>query len=191
MIFPNRVMKKRLHTTVDDECYRLIQKYLPQYGKVNRLIKDALLLLEDQKNGIKSKTQPECSLLELMEEANLVAFNAKTIELVVSGEIEKALCDNELEIVIRKIYGKPIVEVTLDEAVKGIRTCLLTTRKATKVTVREGEDGIYLLVTSNLGQNTDTIICEALRRFFEKNYPVKVSFEVFPQGYSVFIKPEA
>jgi hypothetical protein len=93
--------------------------------------------------------------------------------------------------VIRKIYGKPIVEVTLDEAVKGIRTCLLTTRKATKVTVREGEDGIYLLVTSNLGQNTDTIICEALRRFFEKNYPVKVSFEVFPQGYSVFIKPEA
>jgi len=180
-------MKKRLHTTITEEAYRIIEKYLPDYRKVNALIEEALVTFDRFKKG---NLQSQCNLIEVMEEANLVAFNAKTVELVVSGELEKALCDNELEIIIRRIYKKPISEVTLVEAVKGIESCLLTTRKATKVSFRTDERGYYLLVTSNLGRNTDIIICEILRRFLEKNFSTKVSFEVFPQGYSLFIEPK-
>lgn len=56
------------------------------------------------------------------------------------------------------------------------------------MSLKRDDAGYYLLVTSNLGQNTDLIICEALRRFFELNYSVTVTFEVFPQGYSLFIR---
>ena len=79
-----------------------------------------------------------------------------------------ALCDNEIEIIVRRIYKKPISEVTLLEAVKGIENCLLTTRKAAKVIFRADKRGYYLLVTSNLGRNTDIIICEILRRFLRE-----------------------
>ncbi len=180
-------MKKRLHTTLSGEAYKIIEKYLPEYGKVNKLIEEALLAFDRFK---KENFEGHCDLLEIMEEANLVAFNAKTVELVVSGKVEEAFCDNEIEIIVRRIYKKPISEITLLEAVKGIENCLLTTRKAAKVIFRAEERGYYLLVTSNLGRNTDIIICEILRRFLEKNFLAKVSFEVFPQGYSLFIEPK-
>ncbi|MEG9194381.1 MAG: hypothetical protein V6S10_03525 [Candidatus Methanoglobus sp.] len=180
-------MKKRLHTTISEEAYRIIEKYLSEYGKVNALIEEALVAFDRLKKG---NFEGQCNLMEVMEEANLVAFNAKTVELVVSGEVEKALCDNELEIIVRRIYKKPISEVTLLEAVKGIESCLLTTRKAAKVSFRTDERGYYLLVTSNLGRNTDIIICEILRGFLERNFAAKVSFEVFPQGYSLLIEPK-
>jgi len=179
-------MKKRLHTTISEEAMKIIKKYLPEYGKVNRLIEEALATFDQHKKGYKG----QCDLIELMEEANLVAFNAKTVELVVSGEIEKALCDNELEIILRRIYKKPISEVSVDEAIKGIQTCLIATRKATKASLNMDEMGYYLLVTSNLGRNTDIIICEIIRNFFERNFPVRVSFEVFSQGYSIFVEPK-
>ena len=176
-------MKKRLHTTISEEASRIIEKYLPEYGKVNNVIEEALIFFDRHK---KSKVDAQCDLIELMDEANLVAFNAKTIELVVSGEIERALCDNELEIILRKIYKKPLTEITVSEAIRGIEKCLLATRKATRVSLRTDEKGYYLLVTSNLGKNTDIIVCEAIKRFLEKNFPLKVSFEVFSQGYSIF-----
>lgn len=176
-------MKKRLHTTIGAEAWRIIEKYLPEYGNVNEVIEEALKILEMYKT---SKLDAQCNLIELMDRANLVAFNAKTIELVMSGEIEKALCDNELEIILRGIYKKPMAEISVFDAIKGIESCLLTTRKATRVSVKNDNKGYYLLVTSNLGKNTDIIVCEAMRRFLEKNFPVKVSFEIFPQGYSIF-----
>ncbi|WP_290598143.1 MULTISPECIES: hypothetical protein [unclassified Archaeoglobus] len=178
-------MKRRLHTTISEEASRIIERYLPEYGRVNNVIEEALTVFDRYKRGVGEEA---CNLSEIMDEANLVAFNAKTIELVVSGEIERALCDNELEILIRKQYNKPISEISLSEAVEGVKTCLITTRKATKVSLKRDDTGYYLLVTSNLGQNTDLIICEALRRFFELNYSVTVTFEVFPQGYSLFIR---
>ena len=178
-------MKRRLHTTISDEASRIIEKYIAEYGRVNNLIEEALAVFDRYRSGM---SEAACKLVEIMEEANLVAFNAKTIELVVSGEIEKALCDNELEILIRKQYNRPISEISLLEAIEGVRECLITTRKATKVNLKIADSGYYLLVTSNLGQNTDLILCEALRRFFEKNYNVKVTFEVFPQGYSLFVR---
>ena len=178
-------MKRRLHTTISEEASKIIEKYLAQYGRVNNVIEEALAVFDRYKRGINEKS---CRLTEIMEEANLVAFNAKTIELVVSGEIERALCDNELEILIRRQYNKPISEITLSEAVEGVKECLITTRKAAKVNLKKDDAGHYLLVTSNLGQNTDLIVCEALRRFFELNYNVKVTFEVFPQGYSLFVR---
>ncbi|MBO8180310.1 MAG: hypothetical protein H0Z19_07505 [Archaeoglobus sp.] len=178
-------MKRRLHTTISEEASRIIEKYLAEYGRVNNVIEEALAVFDRYKRGINERS---CNLTEIMDEANLVAFNAKTIELVVSGEIEKALCDNELEILIRRQYNKPISEISLSEAIEGVKECLITTRKATKVNLKRDDAGYYLLVTSNLGQNTDLILCEALRRFFELNYSVKVTFEVFPQGYSLFIR---
>ncbi len=159
-------MKRRLHTTISDEASRIIEKYIAEYGRVNNLIEEALAVFDRYRSGM---SEAACKLVEIMEEANLVAFNAKTIELVVSGEIEKALCDNELEILIRKQYNRPISEISLLEAIEGVRECLITTRKATKVNLKIADSGYYLLVTSNLGQNTDLILCEALRRFFEKN----------------------
>lgn len=180
-------MKKRLHTTISEEAWKIIERYLSEYGKINALIEEALVAFDRLKKG---NFEGQCNLIEIMEEANLVAFNAKTVELVVSGEVEKALCDNELEIIVRRIYKRPISEITLLEAIKGIESCLLTTRKASKVSFRADERGYYLLITSNLGRNTDIIICEILRRFLEKNFPTKVSFEVFPQGYSLFIEPK-
>lgn len=178
-------MKRRLHTTISEEASKIIKRYLPEYGRVNNVIEEALAIFDRYKRGVDDVS---CKLSEIMDEANLVAFNAKTIELVVSGEIEKALCDNELEILIRKQYSKPISEISILEAVEGIKACLTTTRKATKVHLKKGEKGYYLLVTSNLGQNTDLIICEAIRKFFESNYNVTVTFEVFPQGYTLFIQ---
>jgi len=178
-------MRRRLHTTISEEASRIIEKYIPEYGRVNNIIEEALIIFDRYKKG--ENERRGCNLAEIMDEANLVAFNAKTIELVVSGEIEKALCDNELEILIRKLYSKPISEISLSEAVEGVRNCLLTTRKATRASIKRDEVGYYLLVTSNLGQNTDLIICEALRRFFEVNYNVKVTFEVFPQGYIIYV----
>ncbi|MEM0214431.1 MAG: hypothetical protein QXI54_00545 [Archaeoglobaceae archaeon] len=176
-------MKKRLHTTISAEASKIIEKYLAEYGRVNNVIEEALMVFDRYKQGNFDTT---CNLIELMDEANLVAFNAKTIELVVSGEIEKALCDNELEIIIRRIYKKPLAEISVLEAIQGIEKCLLTTRKAIKVNLKTDNRGHYLLVTSNLGKNTDIIVCEAIRRFLEKNFNVKVSFEVFSQGYSIF-----
>lgn len=178
-------MKRRLHTTISEEASRIIEKYFAEYGRVNNVIEEALAVFDRYKRGINERS---CNLTEIMDEANLVAFNAKTIELVVSGEIEKALCDNELEILIRRQYNKSISEISLLEAIEGVKECLTTTRKATKVNLKRDDAGYYLLVTSNLGQNTDLILCEALRRFFELNYSVKVTFEVFPQGYSLFIR---
>ena len=178
-------MKRRLHTTISEDVSKIIEKYLSEYGRVNNLIEEALAVFDRYKRGV---SEESCKLTDIMDEANLVAFNAKTIELVVSGEIEKALCDNELEILIRRQYNKPISEISLLEAVEGVKECLITTRKATKVNLKRDNAGHYLLVTSNLGQNTDLIVCEALRRFFELNYNVKVTFEVFPQGYSLFIR---
>jgi len=178
-------MKRRLHTTISEDASKIIEKYLSEYGRVNNLIEEALAVFDRYKRGV---SEESCKLTDIMDEANLVAFNAKTIELVVSGEIEKALCDNELEILIRRQYNKPISEISLLEAVEGVKECLITTRKATKVNLKRDNAGHYLLVTSNLGQNTDLIVCEALRRFFELNYNVKVTFEVFPQGYSLFIR---
>ncbi|MCS7144208.1 MAG: hypothetical protein NZ879_04225 [Archaeoglobaceae archaeon] len=176
-------MKKRLHTTLSNEASRIIEKYLSEYGRVNNVIEEALAIFDRYKT---SKLDTSCNLIELMDEANLVAFNAKTIELVVSGEVEKALCDNELEIIIRRIYRKPIAEISVLEAIKGIENCLLATRKATKVNIRIDNRGYYLLVTSNLGKNTDIIVCEAIRKFLERNFQVRVFFEVFSQGYSIF-----
>jgi len=178
-------MKRRLHTTISEDASKIIEMYLSEYGRVNNLIEEALAVFDRYKRGV---SEESCKLTDIMDEANLVAFNAKTIELVVSGEIEKALCDNELEILIRRQYNKPISEISLLEAVEGVKECLITTRKATKVNLKRDNAGHYLLVTSNLGQNTDLIVCEALRRFFELNYNVKVTFEVFPQGYSLFIR---
>ena len=54
--------------------------------------------------------------------------------------------------------------------------------------MKEERKRLYLLAASNLGENTDTLLCEAIRRFFEKNYDVRVTFEVFPQGYNVVIE---
>ena len=178
-------MKRRLHTTISEDASKIIEMYLSEYGRVNNLIEEALAVFDRYKRGV---SEESCKLTDIMDEANLVAFNTKTIELVVSGEIEKALCDNELEILIRRQYNKPISEISLLEAVEGVKECLITTRKATKVNLKRDNAGHYLLVTSNLGQNTDLIVCEALRRFFELNYNVKVTFEVFPQGYSLFIR---
>ncbi len=178
--------KRRLHTTLDERCYDIIEKYLPEYGRVNRVVEEALKFFDRYRDVYEKNI--DCSLIELMEEANLVAFNAKTIEFVVSGEIEKAVCDNEVEIVLRKMYGKPLERISIDEAVEGIKRCLVTTRKATRVRIRRNGSQYYVLVTSNLGQNTDLLICEAVKRFFERNYGVKVSFEVFPQGYSMLIE---
>ena len=178
-------MKRRLHTTISEDASKIIEMYLSEYGRVNNLIEEALAVFDRYKRGTNEES---FRLTEIMEEANLVAFNAKTIELDVSGEIEKALCDNELEILIRRQYNKPISEISLLEAVEGVKECLITTRKATKVNLKRDNAGHYLLVTSNLGQNTDLIVCVALRRFFELNYNVKVTFEVFPQGYSLFIR---
>jgi hypothetical protein len=178
--------KRRIHTTINEGAWKIIEKHLSEYGKLNLLIEEALSLLDRERE--RDISDIECLLIDIMDEANLVAFNAKTIEYVVSGEIEKALCENELEMVMRRLYRKPISEISLMEAVEGIKTCLLATRKASKVSVKKGEERVYLLVTSNLGENTDTLLCEALRRFFEKNYSVNARFEVFPQGYSIILE---
>ena len=64
-------MKKRLHTTLSEEAYKIIEKYLPEYGKVNKLIEEALVAFGRFK---KENFEGHCDLLEIMEEANLVAL---------------------------------------------------------------------------------------------------------------------
>lgn len=181
--------KVRIQTIIDEYIYKnIIEKYIEEYGHLNRLLEEALLLFDKCKRSEKIvENDYDKLLIRLKNEVGLTALGFRAFEYIMAGQIEKAIYENGIEYAIEWYFGKPISEISLTDCLTAIKEIWIATNRVHNVSINDLGKEIHVFFNSKIGPHSDKVFCEALKIFLESTYNVKVSYKIKPHGYTLSI----
>jgi hypothetical protein len=179
--------KVRIQTTLDSEIYSsIIKKLLPKYGHLNKLIEEAVKYLYAKEMG--EVTELDHLLIRMMKEVGMVAIGFESAEHAASGDVEKAVKENEIEFMLEWYYGKPLSKISFEEAVNFLKVALLARNWASDVKINDEGDEVHVLVRSNVGKNLSEIFCKAVKHFAESKFGLKTDYSIYSHGFNIILK---
>ncbi len=176
--------KMRIQTTIDKEVYeKIVKKWLPQYERLNTLLETALRVFDSAAEY--SLTETDYLSVKMMREVGMFLMGFESGEALAEGDVERALCENEIKFLIEWYYKKPVNKISLEEATEFIKIALIAMNRASDVKVTWDDREVHVLVASKHRKAWNTLLCEAIKKFAESHFNVNVEYSVFAHGFEM------
>lgn len=182
--------KIRIQTTIDKEIYeKIVQKYLPKYESLNRVIESAIKTYDSFIESIgQEPSERDFLILRMVREIGMILLSYGTVDAGASGDLKKIMEENEVRILLEWYYKRSIDKISLDEVVKFMKIILPTMNIALSVDVQRVGKEIHVIVSSRMKKDFNTLLCEVIKDLLEKHYNVFADYSVFAQGFEIVIK---
>ncbi|MEM0303261.1 MAG: hypothetical protein QXI54_08860 [Archaeoglobaceae archaeon] len=182
--------KVRIQTTIDKEIYeKIVQKYLPKYESLNKVIENALKTYDSFIESIgQEPSERDFLILKMVREIGMVLLSCGTLDAGASGDLKKIMEENEVRILLEWYYKRSIDKISLEEVVKFMKVILPTMNIALSVDVQRVGKEIHVIASSRMKKDFNTLLCEVIKDLLEKHFNVLVNYSVFPQGFEIVIK---
>ncbi|MEM0329852.1 MAG: hypothetical protein QXW84_00570 [Archaeoglobaceae archaeon] len=182
--------KVRIQTTIDKELYeKIIQKYLPKYENLNRVIETALKIYDSFIENIgQEPTERDFMILRMVKELGMVLIGYETADAAASGDFKKIIVENESRILFEWFFKKSIDKISIEEVVNFMKELLPAMNIAFAVDLQKVGKEIHVIVSSRMKKDFNTLLCEIIKSSFERNFKVVVDYSVFAQGFEIIIR---
>ncbi|MFN3384866.1 MAG: hypothetical protein ACK401_08245 [Archaeoglobaceae archaeon] len=182
--------KVRIQTTIDKDVYeKIVQKYIPIYGSLNKVIENAIKIYDSLIESIgQEPSEKDILILKMVREIGVVLLSSGTINAGASGNLNKIVEENEVRILLEWYYKRSIDKISLDEFVKFIKVILPTMNLALSVEVQKIGKEVHVIVSSRMEKEFNKLLCEIIKDILEKHFNSFVDYSVFAQGFEIVIK---
>lgn len=183
--------KVRIQTTIDKEIYeKIVQKYLPKYESLNKVIENALKVYDTflESIGGQEPSEKDFLILKMVREIGMILIGHETANAATSGDFKRILAENEFRILLEWYYKKAIEKISIEEISKFAKVILPAMNIALAVDVQRSGKEIHVIVSSRMKKDFNTLLCEVIKETLEKHYNVIIEYSVFSQGFEIIIK---
>ncbi|MCS7143681.1 MAG: hypothetical protein NZ879_01520 [Archaeoglobaceae archaeon] len=182
--------KVRIQTTIDKDIYeKIIQKYLPKYESLNRVIENAIRTYDSFIENIgQEPSERDFLILRMVREIGMILLSYETVDAGASGNLKKIIEENELRILLEWYFKRSIDKISIDEVVKFMKVILPAMNVALSVDVQKFGKEIHVIVSSRMKKDFNTLLCEVIKISLERHFDVFVDYSVFPHGFEIIIK---
>ncbi|RLF28001.1 MAG: hypothetical protein DRN14_04720 [Thermoplasmata archaeon] len=131
--------KRRLQTTLNEEAFRILEKYKDRYGGMNEVIEAALKFMDGELPTI---DENDALLIKFIRDLDFTGCGRTQYMYLVCGDREKAIEESMMETAIEWLLKKPFPEITLEDFLNALKSGWIALNRVDYIEITNGNNWI-------------------------------------------------